>query len=396
MKAVLVFALALSFRWLLDQTPYAEYLKNFEFAILQSALRSDFAVAQPLSDKDKFIVPAVIDISPIPFDRDKPTDRSMLEELVNKLENMNAMAIGIDIDFSPDDRGDFITDRDPVLFDRWSKIGNIRIGVSRREGDPSYTWLGHRQFTPLAAGMMLPAGEAGYARLFGALSLQPMVGGRGGASLRQLPCALYGIVHGPDAAPCEPGEARGQHLATRFPIDYSLLGVIQYLRYNGQPKILDVWSEEIDRRAILIGDLRDNGDSRSIPGFDRPVAGVMIHAAALATLNRGLLRYVDHRESLLYEFGLFALVVAIGLAAPFTIRSSPGERMDENAVEILSSIAAALAVLAVSFLFLRRTRIFWPDFLWIAGAFLLHPYVGRVVGVLWKGTRAFLVGATKG
>ena len=76
----------------------------------------------------------MVDISTVNFDRSLPTDRDKLAALVDELEKQGAAAIGLDIDFSPDDRGNFISPRDAKLFNDWTRLRNVRVGVFRREG----------------------------------------------------------------------------------------------------------------------------------------------------------------------------------------------------------------------------------------------------------------------
>src|ERR1017187_8796160 len=92
LRALAVGAVLLVAHWYVEQRPLGAYLNNFEYALLQQALISEFAAARPLHSKDPQI-PVVIDISSIRLDKSQPTDRDKLDGLIGQLEEMNAAAI---------------------------------------------------------------------------------------------------------------------------------------------------------------------------------------------------------------------------------------------------------------------------------------------------------------
>jgi serine/threonine protein kinase len=391
-KAASIFVVVTVLRAYLEQVPVGDYFRNFEYAVLQLALRSEFAATSPLHRKDRHILPVVVDISRVPFDRSRPTNRQMIDELIDALEDMNAAAIGVDIDFSPDDRGKFITTRDPQLFLKWRELRNVRIGVFRREGDAPHHWLGHREFRDLAAGIMLPESDAGYAYQFSSPDLSAWPDNPNDYLL-QMPAALYDITHpGRRSRIVEDPHVKRVVMQQRirvgrYPIDYSFRDYIPAIPYRNKVDLAQ-WADQIDGRVVLIGDLHEAEDSRSIPGLTEPVAGVIIHAAALATLNRGLLRYIDEKTSRWFEVALFVCVLGTLGALQYAQSTVPRlRRVDADDMEIVSAACATLVVLAMSIGFLGLTHFFWPDFLWIAVAFLLWPYVGRVASVALRGAR---------
>ena len=394
LRALAVAAVLLVAHWYVEQRPLGAYLNNFEYALLQQALISEFAAARPLHSKDPQI-PVVIDISSIRLDKSQPTDRDKLDGLIGQLEEMNAAAIGVDIDFSPDDQGRFVTPKDPQLFIKWVPLGNVRVGVFRREGDEPGRWLGRPEFRPLAAGMMLPEADSNYAYHYSSRTdfRSPA------DDLLEMPAALFAVLHpGPG-----PGSVQDRHLIRtvvdgkirlgEYPIDYSVLDQIQRIPYHDRGD-LKQWEDTIARHSVLIGDLRDTADSRCTAHRREPIPGVLIHACSLATLSRGLLWHIDGATSLLCDLGLlFVIVAATGFVRHIQVSVRRLSSINAHAMEILTCGCASLAVLAVSLVFVQITHFFWPDFLWIFAGYFLHPYLREVFGVTLIGIRGFFSAA---
>jgi CHASE2 domain-containing sensor protein len=168
----------------------------------------------------------------------------------------------------------------------------------------------------------------------------------------------------------------------KYPIDYSYLLKIKTIPYEKDGD-LKLYEQDIEGRAVFIGDTRDPEDARTIPTEKVPVPGVMIHAAAFATMNLQLLHYIGDKESWGYEFLLFLVVWAVKI---FTIGRNPAHRpsrrWNPDAMEVLSAIAAAAVVVLASTTFIWFTRFFWPGFLWIATGLFLDPYFRHITDLV--------------
>jgi hypothetical protein len=387
----------------LDRRPLGEHIEAFEYAVLQSALLSDAGASRAWRNDDPQL-PVVIDISPIRLDKSLPTDRQKLAELVDTLEAMHAAAIGLDIDFSPDDSGQFITPADPQLFARWKSYGNVRIGVFRRAGDIPERWLGHPDFKTIAAGMLLPPGNSSLAMQFSSPDLarySPGVPIKHEDYLLQMPAALSEVLHpGSRAQLVDNPDVTHLELDARirlgqFPVDYSFLQYIQRIPYRAKAD-LDLWHAEIFRRAVIIGDMKDPDDSRCTQVRGEAVPGSLIHASALATLNHGILRFIDARKSLSFDLGLclaaLFVLTLIRLFEPIAF----SKRVDHHAIEVLAFGSAALIVIVIGVLSIGLTRVFWPDSLWIAAALFIHPYLKDVGRILLRGLRALVWSGASG
>jgi serine/threonine protein kinase/CHASE2 domain-containing sensor protein len=384
----------LSARGYAESRPLGARLESLEYALLQQVLLpdSDSGIAWQPNDPR---LPIVIDISPLRVDKARPTDREKLSELIETLESMNAAAIGLDVDFSPDDQGNFITPRDPAFFQKWNQYGNVRVGVFRRAGDVPKRWLGIPEFRNLAAGMMLPQ-EAGFAVQYSSPS-RSGIGAQATVGyddyLLQMPAALYEVGHPGSRSRLvdNPRLARSdvdnRILLGKFPIDYSFLRHIQVIPYKEKGN-LDLWAGMIRRRVVLIGEMNDVGDTRCTQARPEPVPGVLIHASALATLNRGILRYVDDRQSLAYDLYicLGALAVICGFRV-MTHAAAMRKGLDAHATGTLAFGTAACLALLAGGLAIGITRTFWPDPLWLAAAFFLVPYVKDVWSIVLQSVR---------
>jgi CHASE2 domain-containing sensor protein len=168
----------------------------------------------------------------------------------------------------------------------------------------------------------------------------------------------------------------------KFPIDYSYLLKIKTIPYEKDGD-LKLYERDIEGRAVFIGDTRDPEDLRTIPTEKVPVPGVMIHAAAFATMNLQLLHNITEGQSKAYEFMLF---LAVWVVKIFTLGRNPAHRpsrrWNPDAMEILSAIAAAAVVVLVSTTFIWFTRFFWPGFLWIATGLFLDPYLRHITDLV--------------
>jgi CHASE2 domain-containing sensor protein len=387
---LLVFGIAQGVHRIVDDRPFGEAFRNLEYSIIQRVLLSEFAVTTSVVNNDKRL-PIVIDISPAVADRSGPTDRTMLTTLIDDLKAKGARAIGVDIDFSPDESGNYIDAGDPYLFAKWLQDGKVKVGVFRHIGDSSSHWLGHPGFSDIAAGMMLPASDSTYGYHYTSPDLAtahgrpPLDEKREKApkeQLVQLATAVYSVMHPGDPWHFVTNPHRteiDERIAiAKYPIDYSYLLKIRTIPYQ-KGGDLRLFKRDIEDRAVFIGDTRDPEDSRAIPTEKVPLPGVMVHAAAFATMNVRLLRYIEGPESFLYESVLFLVAWAV---MSFTHGRNPAHRpsrrWNPHSIEIVSSAAAAVVVLLVSTTFLWLTRFYWPDFLWIAAGFFLHPYFRHI------------------
>ena len=385
-------------RGYVERRPLGEQLKSVEYAVLQQVLVSDANASRQWGEDDPRL-PIVVDISPFRGDNTEPTDRTKLAELVDTLQNMHAAAIGIDVDFSPDDAGNFITPADPQLLFKWKQYGNVRVGVFRRQGDEPGRWLGHPDFRDLAAGLLLPQSDPAFAYQFIAAEASTPVGApemKQDDYLLQMPAALFEILNpGSRARLVENPRLRRSDVDKRvvlgeFPVDYSFLARIRKIPYR-DPRDLDLWSKRIARRVVLIGDTSDAEDSRCTQARSEVVSGVFIHASALATLNRGILRRIDGRTKLAYNIAIcLAALLVIWTLRLFGPRVGLVTHLDHRALHVLSFATAAFVVFIAGVLVMGLNRIFWPESLWLAAWLFILPYLYDICRIALRGARGLV------
>lgn len=148
------------------------------------------------------------------------------------------------------------------------------------------------------------------------------------------------------------------------------------------------WESAIDRlgafesriadRAVLVGDLDDTSDQTCPTPSMKPVSGVLIHACALATLNRGMVFRISDTLSLATAlWGLLLVLAAIlGLRLLYT-RSRLLQQWPFQYVEILAFAAMSVAAFLVFGWNARVRGVAWPHVLWLCGALFIHPFVSE-------------------
>jgi hypothetical protein len=372
----------------LDGRAVGDHMKSLEYELLQAASMSG-ADSSARWEKSDPRLPVVIDISSLRPDKTLPTDRARLAELVETLRNMNAAAIGLDIDFSPDDGGNFITPQDPQLFAKWKQHGNVRVGVYRREGDLPRRWLGRGDFQELAAGLLQPAQEPSLAVQYSARANAPDL--HPSDVLLAMPAALFEIVNPGSRAklldnPRLSREVVGDRIVFgHFPVDFSFIGRLEVIKY-GDKNSLDQYARQISRRVVLVGDGDDTEDQRCAPTRKQPVSGVLLHASAFATLNRGILQRPDAGQNAIYNLAVALGALAIvGAVRVWRAKRLPAHAMDRHATETLAFTIAAILIVLAGVAVVGIGRVFWPDAVWLAVGLFVFPHVKHVfrIGLRW-------------
>jgi hypothetical protein len=367
-------------------------------------------------------LPLVVDISRLHPDKSRRTDRGMLDGLVDELRRRGAVAVGLDLMFD-DLRGDDFT-----YLAKWTEHKNVRVGIYRRAVEMRDAWLGRPEFAELAAGIALPLENPQQAFFYsrrwffkrsagggspgtGACA-NPLPDGRCSEDLVQLPVALWLLSERQriwyeetgDAVELE-GRLKGslEALESRsarrplgnaiefgeYGIDYAFLkevrrDVVTLVPLEGDGgwesavAQLRALESRISGRVVLVGDLEDTADhSCPTPGL-KPVSGVLIHACALATLNRGMVFQVTDAASWPAGAAGAAILAAVivGLRLLYA-RSLPLRQWPFQYLEILAFAAISLLLFLLLDWRARARGAVWPHSLWVCGALLAHPFVSE-------------------
>lgn len=404
--------LVLAGRNVFERTGAGQDFRQFESTILQTMLG--------IGHNPDYL-PVIVNISPA-RKVGVPTDRALLDQLIRKLDVMQVRAIGIDVDFSPLDDGQPVTPEDWNYFHEWNQLAHdngfeLRLGVYRRTTDIPAHWLGLQEFVHLAAGIAAPSDD----REYNFFSIRTPGSDRdGGGSLTPMSVALYDAAGGKPIAGriVHADENDGLLRTARYRIDYSdsLLKLLsaQIIDYSG-PQDLDI-AEQARKiafrgKVVLIGDSTAADDQFCRPFSVIPTSGLMAHAASLVTLRQGGLQDIGGDAAIWLDVAAIALVgvllwvfhqwrkrpnhaaSAAHASAAGTTNGSGGEgetatmirgapaaspakgRLDLTGMSYCLFIAAATG--AAGLAIVRTNRIFWPDFLWISGVLMIHPFVSE-------------------
>jgi class 3 adenylate cyclase len=367
-------------------------LRNFEYAILQNSLLHHYneRSREQNVDPDSSRLPVVIDISGYESTEqrvDQPTRIEKLNELALELADYSPKAIGIDVDFSPRDNGWPIRPNDWNIFARWMALTRpdgsrlpIKVGVFRRRYDAPPNWLGRPEFEPLAAGLLFPedtqfnyyyiqdgTGENDRLLQLGA-ALHEAAGG-------QMPPGgpLFQIIHETTV------HSRAHGL---YAINYSYLSDIAENRvfaWRGPGSLASI-AEQIRNSVVLIGDVRHSADSLPVARqMTRSVPGILIHACSLMTLKNEPLVFVDRGMSLTLDAAV-ALCGVLGIVyLPVLIRFE--RNADFHLARRRQRMSIAVILMVPLLLWVWRSRVFWPDVIFIAPVLFLDTFVSDPV---WK------------
>ncbi len=413
----------LTCRQFFEQTSLGHGFRQFETAVLQSM--------QGIAHSPDRL-PIIVNISPI-REAGIPTDRALLDKLIRKLDSMQVRAIGVDVDFSPLDDGQPVTPKDWDYFHEWTQLAEqsglqLRLGVYRRATDVPAHWLGLQEFTHLAAGIATPSDDRGYN--FYSVNTPSSEKQRSG-QLQPMSVALYTAAggnlrsHGIVRA-----DSRDGSLSTsRYRIDFSdsILRLLasQTVDY-ARPEDLDI-AEQTRRlnfggAVVLIGDTTIPDDQFCRPFSTTPTSGLVSQAASLVTLRQGGLQEIEGAAAAGLDL---TEVVLVGFllwifdrwrrppnSAPALVRAASASHTDigghtQTGIETVTMtgkgavplearkpldvaetsycMVVALLTGVTGLVIVRTNSVFWPDFLWISVALLIHPFVSETFFPFFSG-----------
>ena len=421
-KAVVFATLVLLAHGCLERRPSGRFLDQFQVAFVQEGLWQGLTANGGVETGGR-LLPLVVDISRLHRDKAQHTDRRMLDALIDGLRRHGASVIGIDLVFDELDGADL------QYFSKWMGYKNIRIGIYQRALERREAWLGRPEFSELAAGVALPADDPQRAFFFsrrwflteplkGSEESAPRdcadVGGGGNCKedLLQLPVALWLLleqqrISSDYAAPRSAQDAlvkdtlralqwrsmkRGGGTVVEFgeyAIDYSFLREVRRDIVRLSPRTagegwesaidaLGVFGSRIADRPVLVGDLEDTTDQTCPTPSMQPVSGVLIHACALATLNRGtVFRISNTLEPAAVAWGALALLAAIIGLRLIHLRSGKLRQWQFQRVEMLWFTAMSVIVFFIFRWQVSVRGVAWPHVLWLCGALVVYPFVSE-------------------
>jgi CHASE2 domain-containing sensor protein len=389
-RFILLSVSLLVFQRLISKTSPVESIKNSAYSLLQVRLAS---AADPSQD----IV--VVDIHGFPktpradLERaDSPTSRTALFNLLSTLTEEGATTIGVDVDFSPEDDGNYVLPDDPTFFSRVEALSRrthtpIFLGVWRQSAQGSDNWLADPQFANLAAGLPIPNENTRYMPLYvqagkGETPLQTMAARLAStqATLRdQPPKWTLGLLQSRFAALPAPG-LKIETIA----VDFSQIENFVRNRIAWQEALRPNSLSRVKGRIVLVGNgspssVNDSGDLFSVPGRSRRFAGIFLHASATySALEAPLFEFRDGGDE---QLDLIVGAVLLSLIAGFKIwlRKDPDFHLKASQYTLRLYLGTAAVLLIFGVWFVNVTRTMWEDFPIFIAVLLLHHWTESFV-----------------
>jgi CHASE2 domain-containing sensor protein len=366
-----------------EKTDFGEQLEQMTYNMLQARLLS--------SRSSKDLKVAVVDINDLPLVQVNRgnrvlsvTPRKPLREIVEAVVQQNPEAIGIDVDFSPDEHG-FVTQEDPDFFQFClNQHIPIFLGVYESLAQGPDKWLGQPEFKQLAAYITVPKPQGAEGAVRMVERIQPAGVSQ---SCPSLAAALANTLR--PAAPHWLGWAivrvsqkrTSEFSASEFLIDYSGLETLVRDRVPvSDATDLSKHENTLQGKLVLIGRAtpEQTSDQFVVPGRGEPVQGVYIHASAAYTLLEAPLYRMTQlgrlSADLLVSLAVFGTIAVIRWLYSRRTRS---ELATHRMHLVLTSLAVVTVIVLGHFL-VQTTRLMWTDFLLVIGALLIHSPAERL------------------
>jgi len=379
-----------------DQTQIAKDLELTGYALLQRQLSSDRVPIYIVDISDLEVASFNID-----GQTGKATPREPLRKIIEAVAAWKPRAIGVDIDFSPDQNG-YITPRDPEFFQsildlRRKQNMPIFLGIKRSEALRPAVWLGSEDYKALAASITIPKQDPRKMPRWIPLSEHsecepPMstiradehskCGRTMSAGLadtfREDHCKFAKwMLQGPWIKFIEhiserklPGVEVPEFLVDYSPLD-SLMGK-QRLQ-TIKPVVIQDQGRQLRSKVVLIGDgtLGKASDTFVIPGRPQPVPGIYLHASAAYTLAMAPLYELTLLGRIVVDF-LLLMSILLAITSIHLYKNMPGEDKTHWWEDLLT-LLVMIVVIVGGMLFIRSTCLIWSDFIVALGGLLLHP-----------------------
>lgn len=311
------------------------------------------------------------------------TPREELRQIIEAVVEQRPKAVGVDIDFSPDDEG-FITPRDPDFF-RFcaSQKVPVFLGVHRTLALPPAAWLGGAEFEPLAAGIILPNESRRVPKWIQTgehFAPRPTLSGALGGAFGESRCEGAEWLRGAGLAEqVNEHEFKSGGAAGEIAVDYSPLEKLvedRTLRTTS-PAVIRDQGRLLRDKIVLIGDAGEprGRDYCYTPGREAPVPGVYCHACAAYTISQAPLYELTARGRVLLDLTLSVGIVTLLTLIRLRTRGAAGGGLAVERVRGWLTLFVVVAAFVVGVMFVRSTCVMWSDFIIALGFLALHPSI---------------------
>lgn len=400
-KGLLLIAFFLTIKIAMERTTLGQQLSSKSYDYLHLPLSTE---RMPVTILD------ISDLVPESFTVDghtgMATSRDRLKAMIEAIAAHEPKAIGVAIDFSPDESG-FIHPNDPQFFqfclDIRQKGVPVFLGINRTVTGPAPTWLGSEQYRDLAANLYIPIDSS---RMIEEVIVdRPQKGANPSRSLSAVLADSYStesddstassiresiinIFHSFGFIEKISEKHLGSGLTVKdFPVDFSQIDSIDSIRTINPIVLADQSQRKLFYgKVVLIGDM--DLTRFSVPGRSQSYAGISLQASAAYTLIRAS-RFDVTRKGRLGFNVLFwlATLTSIILVRLYYKNRYPAGVASQRSLKFFS-LFTIIAATIVGVMFVRVTRIIWDDFL-LAPTLLLifHPQFEHSLQIFWNRTK---------
>jgi CHASE2 domain-containing sensor protein len=407
LKGILFIGLGLSISFLIEHTKFGKHLELMGYNFLQTQLSNQPA---PL---------AIVDISDLARkdfivngEMVTATPRAALKEMIQAIADQQPKAIGIDVDFSPDENG-YILPSDPEFFQFCLDLAKqkgvpIFLGIRRTIAKPSAEWLGEAKYQDLAANILVPRDskrmlsllkvednpapnaaeeKARPSKTMSALLAEAAGRTESASAFSRFHASLMkrlagtGLLEKFSERQLEPGLE-----VQDFLIDYGPLESIETIPATDAAPLRDPSQRaRLQGRMVLIGDatLGKAVDTFVVPGRDQPYPGVFLHACAAYTLLKAPLYELTRKGHIAIDVLLSSLILVTIILASFRYADQESRERATQRLEGILTLVIVVAALVVGVVFVRVTRIMWDDFFLVLILLVFHPSIEGRVEKLW-------------
>jgi CHASE2 domain-containing sensor protein len=343
----------------------------------------------------------ILDISKLEVSKEKGdvTPRDKLTQLLEAVLKQRPKAIAIDIDFSPNKDGMYVTDEDPKFFNyclRVKKEGRVPIflGVDEAKAELPQDWLGGARYKELAVALIVPEEDTRRIPLW--LKV--------GDTSEQLPTLSAALSNAYGKMPKRPPRWLAHIIEmdeNRLPasehsledegftyadmlVNYSKLDAIEKSKINLDvlPEFGNAFylphAENLSDRLVIIGDADKalHEDNFNIEGFSKPAPGVYLHASAVYTLTTQPIYEFSHAARLIIDV-LISVILILSIAFIRYRHRLSGDNYPWHKQQSRLTKIAAVIIPIIGILLVRYLSILWLNFGLVGAALLLHPKVEK-------------------
>src|SRR5919205_366029 len=315
LKGLFFIALVLVIKLGVEHTSVGKHIHASSYDWLQSRL---------VAEEVPVTVVDISDLEPKDFNINgltgRATPREPIRKLIAAITEHQPAAIGIDIDFSPDESG-YIHPSDPEFFrfclDMQRQRGvPIFLGIRRTMSKAPSEWLGGEEYKELAAnilipkdsrrmlsevqleaepGLDVPAKESQPSKTMSAALADAYSHGAGDSSkwFRPIRAAVIGGLQRVGFVESVSERKLGPRLTVQeYLVDFSPLDSIEPIRTINPVVLRDrSWHQRFHDKIVILGDASPDKatDTFDVPARAQPYTGVLVHACAAYTLIKAQL-----------------------------------------------------------------------------------------------------------